>query len=44
MMRLPEVLEELSEGEVRTGTVTNLAKFGAFVDVNLLGVWRGAKE
>jgi small subunit ribosomal protein S1 len=31
--RREQVLEELSEGEVRTGTVTNLAKFGAFVDL-----------
>jgi small subunit ribosomal protein S1 len=31
--RRERLLEELTEGEVRTGTVTNLAKFGAFVDL-----------
>lgn len=28
------LLEELEEGEVRTGRVTSLAKFGAFVNIN----------
>jgi small subunit ribosomal protein S1 len=31
--RREQLLQELTEGEVRTGTVTNLAKFGAFVDL-----------
>ena len=31
--RRQQVLEELTEGEVRTGTVSNLVDFGAFVDL-----------
>lgn len=31
--RREQLLRELTEGEVRTGTVTNLVKFGAFVDL-----------
>ena len=31
--RREQVLEELTEGEVRTGTVTNMVDFGAFVDL-----------
>jgi small subunit ribosomal protein S1 len=31
--RRQELLEELTEGEVRTGTVRNLVEFGAFVDL-----------
>jgi small subunit ribosomal protein S1 len=31
--RRKQVLQELTEGEVRTGTVTNLVHFGAFVDL-----------
>jgi small subunit ribosomal protein S1 len=31
--RREQLLQELTEGEVRTGTVTNLATFGAFVDL-----------
>jgi small subunit ribosomal protein S1 len=31
--RRAQLLQHLTEGETRTGTVTNLAKFGAFVDL-----------
>jgi len=31
--RREQLLRELTEGEVRTGTVTNLVRFGAFVDL-----------
>ena len=31
--RRAQLLDELTEGEVRTGIVTNLVKFGAFVDL-----------
>jgi small subunit ribosomal protein S1 len=31
--RREQLIQELTEGEVRTGTVTSLAKFGAFVDL-----------
>lgn len=31
--RRAQLLKHLTEGETRTGTVTNLAKFGAFVDL-----------
>ena len=32
-LRQEQVLQELTEGDVRTGTVTNLVDFGAFVDL-----------